>query len=358
MENYINESFLTQTVQDMLRNKNVFGAILKVENGDTTFYWDGNAGNLKSDDCYYIASVTKLYITAIMLMLRAENKLAFTDKVYTFFPAGFIGGIHVLDGTDYSKDITIAHLMSNTSGIPDYFYYDKQKGNSVEDLMLGNDQAWPLERAVEAAKTLKPKFKPGQKGKVHYSDTNYQLLGAIIEKVTGKWIGDTMKEYIFDPLRLKNTYAYRDINDQFPVPFYYKNQQVHVPKYLASITAEGGIVSNALETMIFLKAFFNGIFFPKELIEELKENWNMIYFPGQFYFGLGLEKLWTPRIISPLKPIKEVLGFWGQTGAFAFHNPETDLYFTGTVNQVSGMGHSAAYKAMIKIIKTWKRNEK
>ncbi len=357
MENKLNESFLSQAVNNMLRNKSVFGAVLRVESGDSSFSWAGEAGDLNADDRYYIASVTKLYITAIMLMLRAESKLSFTDKVYTYFPEGFIDGISVLGGIDYSKDITIAQLMSNTSGIPDYFYYDKQKGESAEDLMLGNDQAWPLERAIETAKTLKPKFKPGQKGKVHYSDTNYKLLGAIVEKVSGKWIGDALKDYIFDPLRLKDTYAYRDINDQSPVPFYYKNHRVHVPKYIASITAEGGIVSNTLETMAFLKAFFNGFFFTETLIDELKENLNMIYFPGQFYFGLGLEKIWTPRIISPFKPIKEVLGFWGQTGAFAFHNPESDLYFTGTVNQVSGIGHSAAYKAMINIIKAWKRNE-
>ena len=357
MGHRLDDSFLNQVAHKMLRNKSVFGAVLRVENGASSFSWAGEAGNLKTDDTYYIASVTKLYITAIMLMLRAENKLAFTDRVSSFFPEGLIDGIHLLDGIDYSKEITISHLMSNTSGIPDYFYYDKQKGESAEDLMLGNDQAWPLERAIESAKTLKPKFKPGQKGKVHYSDTNYQLLSAIIEKVTGKWVGDALKEYIFDPLNLNNTYAYRDVNDQTPVPFYYKNHQVHVPKYIASITAEGGIVSNSLETMVFLKAFFNGFFFPEALIGELKENWNMIYFPGQFYFGLGLEKIWTPRIISPLKPIKEVLGFWGQTGAFAFHNPETDLYFTGTVNQVSGMGHSAAYKAIISIIKAWKGNK-
>ncbi len=57
------------------------------------------------------------------------------------------------------------------------------------------------------------------------------------------------------------------------------------------------------------------------------------------------------RIISPMKPIKEILGFWGQSGAFAFYNPERDIYFTGTVNQSSGFGHSAAHKAMLKTIK-------
>ena len=49
----------------------------------------------------------------------------------------------------------------------------------------------------------------------------------------------------------------------------------------------------------FLKAFFSDFFFPAEVIGELKENWNMIYFPGQFYFGLGLEKLWIHNFWPP-----------------------------------------------------------
>jgi D-alanyl-D-alanine carboxypeptidase len=220
-----------------------------------------------------------------MLMLRAENKLAFTDKITKYFPQELISGIHVLDGKDYTNEITVAHLLSNTSGIPDYFYYDMPKGEAPAGLMQGLDQAWPLEKAVQRAKSLKPKFKPGQKGKVNYSDTNYQLLGGIIEKVTGKWIGDVFKDYIFQPLNLKDTYAYQDTNDTSPVPLYYKSQEIRAPNYLASITAEGGIVSTAKETMDFLKTFFNGFFFPTEALGELKENWNMIYFPGQFFLG-------------------------------------------------------------------------
>lgn len=76
-----------------------------------------------------------------------------------------------------------------------------------------------------------------------------------------------------------------------------------------------------------------------------------LFFPGSFYYGIGLEKLWVPRIYSPFKPINEIIGFWGQTGAFAFYNTERDLYFTGTVNQSSGFGHSAAVRAMIQIIR-------
>lgn len=351
MQRNIPESFFEQVVQKMNSNRSVHGAVLCVENTDSSISRIGGAGNITVGNRYFIASVTKLYVTAVMLRLRAEKKLAFTDRISTFFPEDELSGIHVLGGTDYTREITIAHLLSNTSGIPDYFYYDKSKGKAADDLLLGNDQSWSLDQAISKAKTLKPHFKPGQKGKVHYSDTNYRLLGGIIEKVTGKWVGDVFHEYIFQPLSLKETYAFRDLHDTTPVPIYYKSRTVHAPRYLASITSEGGIVSTARETMDFLKAFFNGFFFPVQTIDELKQNWHMIYFPGQFYFGLGLEKLWTPRIMSLIKPIREVLGFWGQTGAFAFYNPETDLYFTGTINQVSGLGHSAVYKAIIKIIK-------
>lgn len=350
MREMLNESFFDDLTNNMLKNKSVYNAIFCVESGDSSVSWQGAAGGIKADDRYFIASVTKFYITAVMLMLRAENKLSFADKVYSYFPEELFSGIHVLKGVDYTQEITIAHLLSNTSGLPDYFYY--ANGNAITDLLKGNDQSWPLDRVIESTKVQKPKFKPGQKGKVYYSDTNFQLLGGIIEKVTGKWVGDVFNEYIFEPLNLKDTYAYQDINDTTPVPFYYKSQRFHAPKYMASVTPDGGIVSTAQEVMIFIKAFFNGFFFPKEVLAELKQNWNMIYFPGQFYFGLGLEKLWTPRFLSPFKPIGEILGFWGQTGAFAFYNPETDLYFSGTVNQASGFGHSAAFKAILKIIKS------
>ena len=53
---------------------------------------------------------------------------------------------------------------------------------------------------------------------------------------------------------------------------------------------EGGIALDIARKEGF-KSFFNGFFFPEETIGELKEKWNMVYFPGQFYFGLGLEKL-------------------------------------------------------------------
>lgn len=348
---YPGTAFLEETVQRMARSRAVHGAILCVESGDRTLTWIGAAGNLNPDRRYFIASVTKMYVTVVVLRLRQENRISLDDPIHRYLPADLLHGIHVLNGVDRTDEITVRHLISNTSGLTDYFFGKGPDGSKAADALLqGHDEAWPLERIVERVRTLKPRFRPGQPGKVHYSDTNYELLGRIIETITGQTIAEVFTEFIFDELDLSDTYAFIDPADSTPAPLYYKDGPVHVPRYLASVTAEGGIVSTAAETMTFLKAFFTGRFFPTETVQELKQ-WNRIFFPGQFYYGIGLEKHWTPRIISPLHPIGELLGFWGQSGAFAFHNPQKDLYFTGTVNQLSGFGHSAAVKAMIRIIK-------
>ncbi len=256
-------------------------------------------------------------------------------------------------GIDYSNELTIYHLITNTSGIPDYFFHKQGNGKTVAaELMEGKDEPWPIERTIELIKNLKPDFKPGTKRKAVYSDSNYQLLGKIIENVIGKSIGEVFNDYIFSQLNFKNTYIYNNPDDKTPVPFYYGTKQLRLPRYMTSIGPEGGIVSTVDELMIFLKEFFKGRFFPKEKINELKK-WNLIWPPpGLFYFGIGLEKLWIPWLASPIKHPGDILGFWGQTGTFAFYNPKTDLFFSGTTNQINGKGHRLVTSAMLKIIKS------
>lgn len=349
----INENLLNQVLKKIVHKKNIFGVSLCVEDGDSLITWAGEAGNIQKDDQYFLTSVTKLCVTAVILRLRYEKQIQLEDKIYQFFSNGLIDKIHVFNEVDYSKEITVLQLLSNTSGIPDYLSYKQNNGKTADYNLFknGKDEAWPLDKTLEVVKKLKGKFRPGQKGKVLYSNTNYKLLGAIIENITGKKIAEVFKEYIFDELKLSKTYVYQDVKDKTPLPMYYKSKELHISQCIASVTAEGGVVSTSKETMTILKSFFKGHFFPKVYLDELKK-WNFIFFPLQSYFGIGLEKLWVPRILSPLKPIKEVLGFWGSSGAFAFYNVDTNLYFTGTVNQASGFGHSAAFKGIIKIIKS------
>lgn len=348
----VEEKLLRKLLDAMIDNKRIYSVVLSVGSGDGNFTWTGAAGEMQKEDRFFIASVTKMYVTAVVMQLMEQGRLSPDDAIAAYLPASICDRLHVLKGVDYSAELTIRHLISNTSGLPDYFFHKQENGRTVADnIVEGQDEAWPLDRTIDLVKNLKPNFRPGRKGKVAYSDTNYQLLGRILENIVGKRIGDIFKEYVFDPLELQHTYLYNDVRDESPARFYYKSTRLWVPNYMTSVGPEGGIVSTAEEVFIFSKAFFSGKLFPREKIGMLKQ-WNLLFPPpGLFYYGFGLEKLWIPWFISPFRPIREILGFWGQTGSFAFYNPQTDLHFCGTTNQINGAGHRAATNAMIKIIK-------
>ena len=358
----INTDKLNHLLSQMVDNKNIFSAVMKIENTDGSISWSGASGQIKVDDRYFIASVTKLYITAVVMRLIADGKISLADKISKYLPKHYCSGLHVLNGVDYSHKITIEHLISNTSGIPDYFFHKQDNGKTAaDDLLEGNDNEWPLEKTIGLIKKMRPNFKPGANSfwpgteyKASYSDTNYQLIGEILEGLTGKSISDVFKDYIFSELNFQNTYVYENTEDISPAPFYYGSKKLWLPRYISSVGPEGGIVSNVHEVMIFLKEFFSGRFFPVEKINDLKK-WNLILPPpGLFLYGIGLEKIWIPWIASPFKHPGDILGFWGQTGSFAFYNPKSDLYFCGTTNQINGRGHRAATSAMLKVIKSIK----
>ena len=170
----ISESLLDNCLDKVISKKNIYSTVMRVENGDGSFSWTGARGDMKPDSKFYIASVTKLYVTAVIMSLIEEQKLCLDDKIGKYLPRHYTEKLHVLKGRDYSDEITVRHLLSNTSGLPDYF-----TGTAFTSLLQGNDDDWGFDKTINTAKEMTPKFAPGKKAA--YSDTNYRLLGKIIE---------------------------------------------------------------------------------------------------------------------------------------------------------------------------------
>jgi CubicO group peptidase (beta-lactamase class C family) len=117
--------------------------------------------------------------------------------------------IHVYRGTDYSDRLKVSQLVNQTSGLADYEADKPQGGKSVlDELKAGHDRAITTPEAIEIVRRLSPRFAPGAPGKAHYSNTNYRLLGAIIESVTGKSMAANFEERICTPLGLRHTYLF------------------------------------------------------------------------------------------------------------------------------------------------------
>ncbi len=348
----ISERLLDGCLDRIIAKRGVYSTVMRVENQDASFVWEGARGDMLTDSKFFIASVTKMYVTAVILQLVEENELRLDNRIAQYLPNNIMESLHMLRGRDYSGELTVNHLLSNTSGLPDYFF-GKQNGLRVADLLTGGcDEAWGLERSVNHIKKMKPRFAPGHG--VLYSDVNFQLLGAIIECLTGHGIGEVFDERVFRSLGLRDTYLYCDPTDSRPIAFHHGARRLWLPVYMASAGPDGGIVSTAEEITVFAKAFWGGRLFPQERIDGLKQWRLMMPPPGMFSFGVGVEKQPTPWILSPRRPIKEIIGFWGQTSAYSWYNPETGLYFSGTANQTNVSGHTAIMNAICKIIQSVK----
>ncbi len=334
-----------QTILDKsIDNKKVFGTSFCIKHKGQI--WCGSAGNLTNSQPYFIASTTKLYTTAIILNLKSKGILELDDKISKYIDNSILQNLHVYNGINYSNEITIKNLLSHTSGIPDYFQDTNKQGKSFEkELINGNDQYFSFEDIIEQSKNLKPLFKPNEKNKAHYSDTNFQLLDKIIEKITNKSFSENCEELIYSKLGLVKTYLYTDINDNKPKTLYYKNKELFIPKAMTSFRADGGIVSTSDELLKFIEAFFQGAFFPKEYFESMKV-WNRIFFPMQS--GVGIHRFKLPWIFNPFGIIPELIGHSGLSGTLAYYSPEKDLYIAGTVNQIAYPDTS--FKLAIKLI--------
>lgn len=98
-------------------------------------------------------------------------------------------------------------------------------------------------------------------------------------------------------------------------------------------SVSGGIVSNASENMVFLKAFFNGELFPKEYLPELYK-WNKLDLKmAGLEYGCGLMRCKMAKVVELFYPNLELIGHAGISGSFAFYSPAKELFITGTLNQ-------------------------
>jgi CubicO group peptidase (beta-lactamase class C family) len=169
------------------------GAVLVAENGKVIFKKGYGMANMEwnipveTDTKFRLGSITKQFTSMLILQLVQEGKIKTEGKLTDYLP-------------DYRKDtgdrVTVHQLLNHTSGIPSYtglpnFFQDISRNPySVSDF-------------VKKYASGDLEFEPGSK--FSYNNSGYFLLGAIIERVTGKSYADVLKERIFDPLGMKNT---------------------------------------------------------------------------------------------------------------------------------------------------------
>jgi D-alanyl-D-alanine carboxypeptidase len=234
---------------------------------------------MDSSYTFRIASNTKTFTATVLLQLVDEGKLTLNDKLSKYFP-------------DYPKSdsITIAMLLNMTSGIFDYFY-DEQFLSSylIDPLKVYSPQELA---AIGFANPFS--FNPGAGWA--YSNTNYILLGMIIEKITGNTVGEEINNRILLPMQLTQT-GYLNTGTDFPGPhargYYFPDVNNYgdmtAPYDISRAGAAGSMYSTPREMQKYVEQLVGGGFL-SDTLQNRRLN-EMQYVGGLFgNYGLGLLK--------------------------------------------------------------------
>ena len=321
-------SGLDQALQGLLakwQGRSGAPAILThVRSGDGRIDVRGAAG-AAPDTRFPIASVTKMFTAALIQQLCDEGRIALDDRIAAHLPDVDLAGLHRVKGVDQTPRLTVRHLLFQTSGLADYF-----EGGIADDLLAGRDRDYDLADVLAMARARRP-MAPVGTTRAHYSDTNFQLLGAIIESVTGQSYDAAVKARICAPLGLTKTALYDPVRDTDTLPVCADGRPIAVGKALASMKADGGIVSDTDELLTFLMAFLRGELFDPAALPILQD-WRPLSFPRSY--GGGLMRFRLPGWLTLWRPTPTLVGHSGASGTFAYHAQEQDLYVAGTFNQM------------------------
>ncbi len=189
------EKKLEATLDRLMSEGEIPGAIVGVwVPGRGTWVVARGVSNLENntpmrvDDRVRIASVTKTFVATVVLQLVDEGKLSLDDTIDRFVT-------RVPNG----NAVTIRQLLNHTSGLYDFIFDPVFQAACTADPL----EKWTPRQLLSSSVLHDPYFAPG--AKFHYSNTNYVLLGMVVEKLTGRSVGTEISRRILEPLSLRHT---------------------------------------------------------------------------------------------------------------------------------------------------------
>nr|NQU92795.1 beta-lactamase family protein [Bacteroidota bacterium] len=327
------DSTFTQKVEKILQDQivqhGVAGATLYARDTKGNEAWiSGGLANLDDNTPMNreikmrIASVSKTFLAVVVLQLMEEGAFAFADKFSDYLPDSLTALF------PFGTDITIFQLLGHTSGL-----YDFEDEQFVGMLLEDPSYHWtPWELLIHASTADSAVFfPPGTE--YHYSNTNYIVLGLLVEKVTGLSLQQNIRNRILTPLNLSNTYSgglevvpqdnyavgYFPLPDGSLMPI----TDQTIPLYFE--WAHGQMISTVHDLWLFFDALFKMEIYQQQ--STLDAMLTMSPLSGYTY-GLGINKF----------PQQLGYGHAGDTAGFytfATINPETGAAIILCFNQYS-----------------------
>ncbi|WP_162127802.1 serine hydrolase domain-containing protein [Flavobacterium phycosphaerae] len=229
--------------------------------------------NITKDTPLHIASVTKVLTSTAILMLIDTKRITLDQKVNT-----------IIKNFPY-PDVTIQTLLNHRSGMKNYAYFTYENGNWDKKQTLTNEDIVKVmvEKQIPLESRTDTRFS--------YCNTNYAMLALIIEKITGLKYPEAMKEMIFAPLGMNNTFVFDITKDRGNVAPSYKGNNVEIGiDYLDGVYGDKNIYSTPRDLLKFDKARYAPFFLNSDLLKKVYKGYSYES-KGQRNYGLGVRMM-------------------------------------------------------------------
>lgn len=248
------EERIEALVKDVMKKAKVPGVSITIINKEETQYLnygfqDQEKKQKTSKDVYYeLGSMSKAFTALGILLLEDEGKLSLDDSVTKYLPWFHVSynGLHNKKRINQNVDLTIYQLLHHTSGIP---------FETIGDIPEGTSDAM-LYETVNNINDIKLDYYPGDK--FQYATINYDILGLIIQNITGQSYEEFIKDKILIPLGLTNTYLFKEEVEQAgTLALGYKLTRfepiIYEPPIYRGNTPAGYIYSNSVDMERWLR---------------------------------------------------------------------------------------------------------
>jgi len=146
---YSSSDVMLEAFDEYCMTYNISNAEVRLVDGTGETLWDARYGESEGDSLFAVASITKMFTAAVIFNLDKESLLSLDDCIDSYLPDGIVDGIAVIDGIDYSHEITVRELLSHTSGIADYFSENSDEYISIRsESYYKNDVLYDFDLAL------------------------------------------------------------------------------------------------------------------------------------------------------------------------------------------------------------------
>ena len=267
---------------------------------------------------FHTASAGKPFVAVAAARLAQQGLLSLNAPIGELAPSIDLSALPAAPGVILSRDLTLSHLLSHRSGLPDPLQPPRGHATecSLDRLVRQPDRRWDLAEVLAQCAGLPPQGRPGER--FAYGDGSYALAQCVLQEVTGLSTHEALRTQVFQPAGMTSTgqphstATDEELADLTIAPVWVKGAEISHARALSAGSADGGAVTTLEDMVRFQEALHEGDLLDRALLARLTRPRSRLR--AGLHYGTGLATIrfseFMPLILRGLPEPVGGLGLW------------------------------------------------